>query len=86
MSAGRCGLSGAAQKNVRQGRGLKIIEELVKALDGRFEQKFGTAGSTSTLVFPTGGQQNRPDKIDRSACAESAMKRGRKSEFSWAQR
>jgi two-component sensor histidine kinase len=60
--------NGSAQENVRQGRGLKIIEELVNALDGRFEQKFGTAGSTSTLVFPTGGQHNRPDKIDRSAC------------------
>jgi two-component sensor histidine kinase len=46
--------NGSAPKNVQQGRGLKIITELVKALDGRFKQRFGAAGSTSTLVFPTG--------------------------------
>ena len=44
--------NGSAPAHVQRGHGLKIIEELVKALDGRFEQRFGTAGSTSILVFP----------------------------------
>src|SRR6478609_7225313 len=43
---------GSAPAHVERGRGLKIIGELVKALDGQFEQKFGTAGSTSIIVFP----------------------------------
>jgi two-component sensor histidine kinase len=46
--------NGSARENLRPGRGLKIIGELVKALNARFEQNFGTAGSTSTLVFPAG--------------------------------
>ena len=44
--------NGAAPAHVQRGRGLKIVGELIKALDGRFEQKFGTAGSMSILVFP----------------------------------
>jgi two-component sensor histidine kinase len=44
--------NGSAPADVQRGHGLRIIEELVKALDGRFEQRFGTAGSTSILVFP----------------------------------
>jgi two-component sensor histidine kinase len=44
--------NGSAPAHVERGRGLKIIGELVKALDGRFEQKFGTGGSTSIVVFP----------------------------------
>jgi len=44
--------NGSAPAHVQRGHGLRIIEELVKALDGRFEQRFGTAGSTSILVFP----------------------------------
>jgi hypothetical protein len=43
--------NGSAPAHVQRGHGLRIIEELVKALDGRFEQRFGTAGSTSILVF-----------------------------------
>ena len=46
--------NGSALENAPRGRGLKIVGELVKALDGRFEQRFGRAGSTSTLVVPTG--------------------------------
>ena len=44
--------NGSAPADVQWGHGLRIIEELVKALDGRFDQRFGTAGSTSILVFP----------------------------------
>jgi two-component sensor histidine kinase len=46
---------GSAATMVRPGRGLKIIEELSESLDGRFEQKFGSSGSWSVLVFPCDG-------------------------------
>ncbi len=42
----------AAATAVRPGHRLKIIEELSKSLGGRFEQKFGSWGSWSVLVFP----------------------------------
>jgi hypothetical protein len=40
------------QRTSFSGRGLKIIGELIKSLDGRFEQKFGTIGSMSIVIFP----------------------------------
>jgi len=51
--------NGAAAAHVQRGRGLKIVGELIKALDGRFEQKFGTTGSMSILVFPYSGGSAR---------------------------
>jgi two-component sensor histidine kinase len=45
---------GSSQQHVRHGRGLKIVETLAKTLGGRFEQKFGTRGSTSMVAFPYG--------------------------------
>jgi two-component sensor histidine kinase len=54
--------NGAAPAHVQRGRGLKIVGELIKALDGRFEQKFGTAGSMSILVFPYSGGSTRPQE------------------------
>lgn len=46
--------NGAAAGNVQRGRGLKIVDELVKALDGRLDQRFGQRGSFSRLTFPYG--------------------------------
>jgi two-component sensor histidine kinase len=43
---------GSAAPTVRPGHGIKIIEELSESLGGRFEQKFGSWGSRSVLVFP----------------------------------
>jgi two-component sensor histidine kinase len=57
--------NGSAPAHVQRGHGLKIIEELVKALDGRFEQRFGTAGSTSILVFPYTGSLSTSRRHDR---------------------
>ena len=37
--------SGSAAANVQPGRGLKIVAELAKALNGTFVQRFGNAGS-----------------------------------------
>lgn len=51
--------SGSAPASVRPGRGLKIIGELAKGLDGHLVQRFGTRGSTSVLVFPYG---DRPEE------------------------
>jgi two-component sensor histidine kinase len=44
--------NGSAGASVGSGRGLKIIDELIKGLDGRFMQKFGSTGSSSVLTFP----------------------------------
>jgi len=46
--------NGSASKGLRPGHGLKIVRELVKALDGRFEQQLGSGGSRSSLIFPCG--------------------------------
>jgi two-component sensor histidine kinase len=53
-----CGVldNGSASANFRPGRGLKIVDELTKALDGRFDQKFGASGSASILVFPASSE------------------------------
>ena len=44
--------SGIASRNVQRGRGLYIVEELVEHLNGKLEQRFGSLGSTSIVVFP----------------------------------
>jgi two-component sensor histidine kinase len=44
--------NGSSGASVGSGRGLKIIGELSKGLDGRFMQKFGSTGSSSVLTFP----------------------------------
>ena len=55
--------NGSALGNVRPGRGLKIIDELTKGLGGRFEQRFGSQGSISIIVFPCdNGQQTTMSK------------------------
>jgi two-component sensor histidine kinase len=37
---------------VGSGRGLKIIDDLIKSLQGTFMQKFASTGSSSILIFP----------------------------------
>jgi two-component sensor histidine kinase len=48
--------NGSAPSKVQRGRGLKIVDELVKGLDGRLDQRFGPKGSFSILTFPYGGE------------------------------
>jgi two-component sensor histidine kinase len=48
--------NGSAPINVQRGRGLKIVDELVKGLDGRLDQRFGQRGSFSKLTFPYKGE------------------------------
>jgi len=43
--------NGTTPAQVRPGNGLKIVEELVRSLDGQIEQQFGRQGSTSILSF-----------------------------------
>ena len=44
--------NGAAPAKLRSGRRLRIVNELAKTLDGRFEQQFAAEGSQSVIVFP----------------------------------
>ncbi len=53
--------NGSAPKNVQRGRGLKIVDELVKGLDGRLDQRFGQRGSFSILTFPYGGEPHQEE-------------------------
>jgi two-component sensor histidine kinase len=52
----RCTVSdnGSASANVQPGRGSRIVDQLVKELNGSSELKFGFAGTTVTVVFPYG--------------------------------
>jgi two-component sensor histidine kinase len=51
--------NGSAPSKVQRGRGLKIVDELVKGLDGRLDQRFGQRGSFSILTFPYGGEPHQ---------------------------
>jgi two-component sensor histidine kinase len=64
--------SGSAIARSRRGRGLKIVDGLVKTLNGRFEQSFGPRGSISMLIFPCDGNwpgsaMNRSARMAASA-------------------
>ena len=77
----RCTVSdnGSAPADVQPGRGIRIVEELTKALDGRFAQRFGSAGTAATVVFaearegsfedeePAGAGESRSLRTDRAA-------------------
>ena len=71
--------NGAAPANVQRGSGLKIVGELIKALDGRFEQKFGTAGSTSILTFPYSERTARPQEQSPTKRAAGLLQTSRRS-------
>lgn len=48
--------NGSALEHARSGRGLRIINELSRALEGRFELRFGDRGSAAVLIFPETSQ------------------------------
>jgi two-component sensor histidine kinase len=48
--------NGSAPVKFQPGRGLKIVDELTKALCGRFDQKFGTGGTASIVMLPPSGE------------------------------
>jgi len=52
--------NGSAPVRSRPGHGLKIVGELTKALEGRFDQRFATGGSTSIVVFPSRSEPQVP--------------------------
>jgi len=68
--------NGSAPVNFRPGRGLKIVDELTKALDGRFEQEFGVGGSASIVVFPFGGDLSLSLPVCRTMRIGQAPKTG----------
>jgi hypothetical protein len=57
---------GSAPTNVRQGRGLKIVHELVKGLDGCLDQRFGQRGSLSILTFPYKGDSQQAGSEEKT--------------------
>jgi two-component sensor histidine kinase len=61
--------NGSAPSKVQRGRGLKIVGELVKGLDGRLDQRFGQRGSFSILTFPYGGEPQRGGGPEERDCA-----------------
>lgn len=71
---GKCSVTdnGLAAGTVAPGRGLKIIDQLSRSLDGRFEQRFGPRGSRSILAFPC--------DIEPTAMTGKARRRGQTSE------
>jgi two-component sensor histidine kinase len=58
--------NGSAPENVERGRGLNIVDELVKGLDGCLDQSFGQRGSRSILTFPYDGELHREAGRTRS--------------------
>jgi two-component sensor histidine kinase len=48
--------NGKAPVNIQRGRGLSIVDELVRGLDGRLDQRFGQSGSVSILAIPYKGE------------------------------
>src|SRR4029077_996778 len=44
--------NGSPPRSVVPGRGLKIVQELVKTLNGNLKHKFGSHGTISLLAFP----------------------------------
>jgi two-component sensor histidine kinase len=66
--------NGSAPADVRRGRGLTIVDELVKGLDGCLNQKFGHTGSISVLTIPHTGEPQRrrgPEKRDCAGVAKA---------------
>ena len=63
--------NGKPAAGVQPGRGLKIVQELTKGLDGRFEQQFRSEGSISIVAFPY-NQQCEEQQEEDGALAESA--------------
>jgi two-component sensor histidine kinase len=64
--------NGSAPINVQRGRGLKIVDELVKGLDGRHDQRFGQKGSRSILTFPYDAEPERGGGSEERDCAGAA--------------
>ena len=46
--------NGASPREIREGRGLHIVRNLAKALNGHFEQRYGSRGLVCMLAFPYG--------------------------------
>jgi two-component sensor histidine kinase len=60
---------GSAPADVQRGRGLTIVHELVKDLDGRIYQKFGHTGSRSILTFPYNAEPQQGGEPEERDCA-----------------
>lgn len=56
--------NGSAPATVQRGRGLTIVHELVKGLNGCIYQKFGPTGSRSILTFPDNAEPQRGGELE----------------------
>jgi len=70
----RCTVSdnGSAPADVQPGRGIRIVEQLAKELNGRFERKFGFAGTTAAVVFPCGEAGEGSFEDEKPTAAEES--------------
>jgi two-component sensor histidine kinase len=57
--------NGSAPESVQRGHGLKIVDELVKGLDGRLDQRFGPRGSRAILTFAYDAELRQEAAQDR---------------------
>jgi two-component sensor histidine kinase len=64
--------NGSAAADVQRGRGLTIVHQLVKGLDGRIYQTFGHTGSRSILTFPYDAEPQRGGGREERDCAAVA--------------
>jgi two-component sensor histidine kinase len=60
---------GSAPADIQRGRGLTIVHELVKDLDGHIDQKFGHTGSRSILTFPYNAELQQKGGPEERDCA-----------------
>jgi two-component sensor histidine kinase len=61
--------NGSAPSRVQRGRGLKIVDELIKGLDGCLDQRFGQTGSSSILTFPHQGEPRQAGAEEKAGAA-----------------
>src|SRR6202166_20574 len=60
---------GSAPADIQRGRGLTIVHELVKDLDGHIDQKFGHTGLRSILTFPYNAELQQKGGPEERDCA-----------------
>src|SRR5689334_8196202 len=62
--------NGSSPPKIRPGYGLKIVDELARSLDGRFEQSLGPRGSRSTVIFPLEDAEAQAPEFMPCECGE----------------
>lgn len=58
--------SAPAPVRIQPGRGLRIVEELTRSLDGQVERECGSAGTTAIVTFPSPEWEQRSDEASQA--------------------